>query len=445
MIERSNSSELTNKAIMKECRPTKVKTFATFLKNVEDGLLVDPAEHSTYLKPIKIMARVMAATRRFADLAHVSVSYDRNACKNVRKGELYFWRMAQMHSFPAEFLALETGQQIDKNSRLINFSPFYKHDEGILRCGGRLEYMDADYNFKHPIIGPPEEAISRRFIEHVHAKKGHLGLDTVRYDVRKCFLILRGVQVIRGVLKSCLVCKRFRAASREQKMSDLPPCRVQEAQVWENVMIDFAGPVFIFVHGIKVKGYIALFSCLGMRALHCCLVESLELHEFIRCFDVFANIRNLPKAVYSDNAQTFKASSNFLIELFRHWDLQQLESAMIGRGVEWHFNCDVSPHRYAAVERSVGLLKPILIKTIGKQSLQRSEFESVLQSATRSVNSRPYTTILCNVDLGDPLPITPQHFISGDLDLRALPNITLPEIKGKSPKSLNPFHQRQTV
>ena len=80
-----------------------------------------------------------------------------------------------------------------------------------------------------------------------------------------------------------------------------------------------------------------------------------------------------------------------------------------------------SPSR-GAVERIVWILKPILIKMIGKMTLTVKDFVVVLAKAERCINCRPYCSISSSSN--DPLPLTPQHFIIGDLSMQ-LPNLLM--------------------
>lgn len=422
--------------VNKELRPVKIQTFSLISKNVQDKRVLSPARYEYLDKSIGTLSQVFSAVAIFLRAIKKKCVFSVNAVDNRKSAENYFWRLDQLEMFPEEFVALEAGFNVSSNSKLKNFDPFFDRENQLIRAGGRLMHLDSSFEFKHPIIAPFEGAMTRRYIERAHKKVGHLGLDTVRNEIRKTIWCLKPTRSIKSALNACVVCKKYRAQSTAQKMGPLPSVRVKnEPTIWQNTMVDFAGPIFVREHGRCSKMYIALFTCLETRALHAELCENMELSEFVRVFDIFTNVRNSPARVYSDNAQTFKSTSKFLIDVFRQWNLEQLDVEMNIRGIEWIFNVDLSPHRFACVERQVGLVKPILIKTIGKAVVERTEFQALLQSAVRCVNARPYTTVTADQNLDDSLPLTPQHFINGDMEPKSIPQVQMPEIEGETPKA----------
>ena len=67
---------------------------------------------------------------------------------------LIFWiKHAQRESFKTEIEALLSEDDLNKNSKIRVLQPFMD-DKGILKAKGRIELMNIDQNWKHPIILP---------------------------------------------------------------------------------------------------------------------------------------------------------------------------------------------------------------------------------------------------------------------------------------------------
>ena len=71
-------------------------------------------------------------------------------------------------------------------------------------------------------------------------------------------------------------------------MADLPRFRVEEQSLFFNVVIDFAGPLYIRGEngGKSGKVYVALFACCTTRAIHLELVPDLSAGTLFCVYDV---------------------------------------------------------------------------------------------------------------------------------------------------------------
>ncbi|GFX42579.1 uncharacterized protein TNCV_261141 [Trichonephila clavipes] len=82
-------------------------------------------------------------------------------------------------------------------------------------------------------------------------------------------------------------------------MGDLPTHRVTPSRTFSVCGIDYAGPINILRYrgrGAKTtKGYIALFVCFVIKALHLELVSDLTSEAFIASLKRFCARRGAPK------------------------------------------------------------------------------------------------------------------------------------------------------
>ncbi|KRX73177.1 hypothetical protein T4E_7580, partial [Trichinella pseudospiralis] len=64
----------------------------------------------------------------------------------------------------------------------------------------------------------------------------------------------------------------------------LPEMRVEPVGPFVNVRVDFAGPLLIRSDGpnrLTQKGYVCVFSCMVVRAIHLELVSDMSIENFL--------------------------------------------------------------------------------------------------------------------------------------------------------------------
>ena len=89
----------------------------------------------------------------------------------------------------------------------------------------------------------------------------------------------------RTICKQCVVCKKAAARTGQQSMGQLPSSRVTPGSVFNNVGIDYAGPVITkrghTRHPILQKTYICEIVCMAAKAVHLEAVSDLTSEAFI--------------------------------------------------------------------------------------------------------------------------------------------------------------------
>ena len=126
------------------------------------------------------------------------------------------------------------------------------------------------------------------------------------------------------------------------------------------------------------------------------MVESLSLEDFILAFRRFVSRRSLPSIIYTDNARTYKAASATM-------------QARFGKEIVcWKNICPLSPNWGGWWERLVRTVKSALKKSLGKQSVPKTELSTLLPEIEACVNSRPLSYVS---DSG--VVLTPSHFLIG--------------------------------
>ena len=226
-------------------------------------------------------------------------------------------------------------------------------DSGILRCKGRMEHTELDYETKCPILLPKMHRLTELIIKDCHHRVKHLKLRATLAEVRAKYRIPRGRQLVKQIIHKCRICKRHDNKPFNSPITGaLPTFRVQEADPFSKVGVDFAGPLFIKTGAKTIdKAYIALFTCSVTRAVHLELVADMSVNSFLRSFRRFTARRGMPTLVYSDNAKTFKASADLMTQL-------KVNSEFLGllqsERIEWKFNLERTPWWGGGVLRTHG-------------------------------------------------------------------------------------------
>ena len=65
--------------------------------------------------------------------------------------KMKIFRLIQQEQFPEEIAALQTGKQLPRSSKLLQFDPFLD-ENGLLRAKGRISKSHLESETKHPIL-----------------------------------------------------------------------------------------------------------------------------------------------------------------------------------------------------------------------------------------------------------------------------------------------------
>lgn len=184
--------------------------------------------------------------------------------------------------------------------------------------------------------------------------------------------------------------------------------------------LDFFGPYHVAVGRRREKRWVALFTCMAVRAVHLEVAADLSTDACLVCLRNFCHLRGVPAMIRCDNGTNFTGAKN---ELDRHADFfnsDAIQRELAVKGVEWKFNCPGYPEAGGAWERLVQSVKRVLAVTLQEQAPRIETFRALLLEAANAVNSRPLTHL--QVDPGDPEPITPNHFLLGGPNVATAPN-----------------------
>lgn len=318
----------------------------------------------------------------------------------VRKdSEAYWTKVMQRESFPRE---LEFLQKLQDNETpdektiptLVKDLNLYLDSNSILRCKGRISKLNFySYNTLQPILLARTHQLTKMIVNNQHLRCKHLGVGSTLMQLRENgYWIPSGRQVVKDILKDCMVCKKLNCFSFDYpKLTNLPKERLHLVKPYFHTAIDYTSHLFVADDdGQLKKMYIVLYTCLGIRAVHLDVVPDLSLNSFLQSFKRFCNTYCIPSSIYTDNAKQFLASDNYV------------NQALVSDEFKDHLSIHCIKHKtipaYASwvggvYERQIKTMKQCLYKTVGRAKLNYFDLMTNLSDIQNAINSRPLTYV----------------------------------------------------
>ncbi|XP_053691297.1 uncharacterized protein LOC128739822 [Sabethes cyaneus] len=276
---------------------------------------------------------------------------------------------------------------------------------------GRLANAEElPFDKKYPVILSRSHEITQRLIQHYHEEFGHANSETVFNEMRQRFQIPNLRVEIQKVADKCIWCKVHKCLPRSPRMSPLPVDRVTpNRRPFNSVGIDYLGPVEVVVGRRKEKRWVAVFTCLAVRAVHLEVVHSLTTESCRMAITRFRNKFGAPSHIYSDNATCFQGANN---EMIRMASInQQCAESMASPSTAWHFNPPGTPHMGGIWERMVRSVKTAMRALDDGRKLTDEILATILAEAAEIINMRPLTYL--PQDSAETEALTPNHFLRG--------------------------------
>ena len=204
--------------------------------------------------------------------------------------------------------------------------------------------------------------------------------------------------------------------------------RVTPDIVFENVGIDYAGPIYVKYGYVRkptiVKAYICLFVSFSVQAVDLELVSDLTSDAFVAALRRFISRRGKPKLICSDNGSNFVGARKDLKEFCAFLKDHSLQH------IEWSCIPERAPNSGGLWESAVKSMK---------YHLKRKLTFAVFAQVEACLNSRLLVSIPCDSDGVEML--TPAHFLIGR-PLEALPD---PSFSYRPISLLRRWHLRQNM
>ncbi|XP_055615978.1 uncharacterized protein LOC129762031 [Toxorhynchites rutilus septentrionalis] len=336
----------------------------------------------------------------------------------LQAAERIVWKQVQSEEFHDEMVILkrnlelvsrEQHLQLPKCSRIINLSPCL--DEfGVMRSESRLESANfIQYDARFPIILPRGHHATNLLLDWYHRKYRHENGEIIVNEIRQRFSIARLRIEVWKAAKRCQWCRVFKAVPNAPRMAALPPARLMPfIRPFTCTGIDYFGPYLIEIGRSCVKRWVALFTCLTIRAVHLEPVTGLTTDSCKKAIRRFIARRGAPQEIFSDQGTNFIGASRELraeVEALNNG----LASTFTDTYTQWHFNPPASPHMGGCWERMVRAVKAAINCVPEARKLDEESFHTLLTEAESMINSRPLTYI--PLKNSEEESLTPNHFL----------------------------------
>ncbi|XP_036334502.1 uncharacterized protein LOC118745072 [Rhagoletis pomonella] len=262
------------------------------------------------------LTRVVAWMLRFCDNCQNSQRDKRGGPLTVYEleiAELSICRGVQKAAYPEEYNDLSRKSQLKSSSKLLMLSP-YMDDAGIIRMKGRIDNADAvPINTRRPIILPQAHHVTDLVVSYYHRKLKHQNEGTTIAEIRRKFWIPHARVSVRRAARECQFCKIKRAQPETPSMGPLPKDRLTPfVRPFSYEGLDYMGPFLVSIGRRQEKRWIALFTCLTIRAVHMEIARDLSTGTCLLCIRNFMSRRGTPLRIRSDNAKNFIGADNEL-------------------------------------------------------------------------------------------------------------------------------------
>lgn len=321
---------------------------------------------------------------------------------------------AQRRCFGEDYLNIKNHSD-PVDARFLQFAPFMDQD-GLIRVGGRLSFLDESEDVKHPIL-LMDDPFVRLLILDAHARGlHHLRVDIVQSKLREQFWIMRSRQIVKSVLSKCLICRKYSVQSTRVEEAPLPPNRIEiSLRPFKTVGVDYLGHFFVKLDASFQKVWIVIFCCSVTRAVYLDIVVDMTSYSFLGVLKRFIAAYGIPDTIVSDNALTFTKSNLCLKNLWRHFRGEEVQNLLGHQGIRWEFNAPRASWWGGQFERMVRVVKDCLRKTMKQQKLLILDFLTLTKEIEAAINCRPLSILPSDSD--EPVALTPGHFLASKIPL----------------------------
>lgn len=328
--------------------------------------------------------------------------------------EQSLWKLAQQEYYASEVeqLSEQSCTGISKTSKIHKLCPFL-NKFGILRMRSRLELSSyVPYEAKYPVILPQQSMITNLLADWFHRRYQHANRETIVNEMRQRYHIPKMRALVARASRNCMQCRVWKATPEPPVMAPLPKVRLTPfVRPFTFVGIDYFGPLLVKQGRSNVKRWVALFTCLSIRAVHLEVVHAMTTESCVLAIRRFVTRRGAPAEIFSDNGTNFHGANNRLKKQIAERN-QTLAAIFTNTNTKWSFNPPGAPHMGGAWERMVRSVKAA-IGTIAETNRKPDDetLETVIIEAEGVINSRPLTYI--PVESAEQESLTPNHFLLG--------------------------------
>jgi hypothetical protein len=393
--------------------PELKSTLPTVLATVTANSYVHRFERwSTYQRVIRVTAYIL----RLAQIIKTKRKYGTQplTATELQRASTLCTKLVQEQEFAPEISELTAGSM---PKRFQSLTPFLDKD-GLIRVGGRLTNAKLTPSARHPALLPQKGHFTELVCSYYHRLHFHAGPRATQAAILNKYWILSMRYAVRKSTRSCHRCRLLTAKPLQPLMASLPEQRVNPSRPFSSVGVDYAGPFVTKASHLKsaktYKGYLCIFVCMAVKAVHLEYVTDLSTEAFLAAYNRFTARRGLPSDVYSDNGTNFVGAARTLREVHAHLLTanEDIFTALAKQDTNWHFNPPSAPNFGGLWEAAVKSAKTLLHRTLGDSAFTYEEFSTFFCRIEAILNSRPLLEF--STDPTEALNmLTPGHFLTG--------------------------------
>ncbi|GBL73988.1 hypothetical protein AVEN_230912-1 [Araneus ventricosus] len=179
---------------------------------------------------LKTLLKVTAWDFRFVNnVGNINKSLNLYFTPDEIQNAEYFWiRYVQAEFYSAEISALRSNKQFQNSSEIKSLVP-YLDEDSLLRIAGRLLEAELCFGEKHPVILPQRCKFTELLVTRENERIGHCGVSATLTQLRKKYWIPKGRQLIKTMIRICLICKKYNAKLADQLSGQLPRDRISQS------------------------------------------------------------------------------------------------------------------------------------------------------------------------------------------------------------------------
>ncbi|XP_055589771.1 uncharacterized protein LOC129741962 [Uranotaenia lowii] len=287
----------------------------------------------------------------------------------------------------------------------------FMDENNVMRMSSRIGAAPkAAYETKYPVFLPKEHRVTYLLVHFYHRRFLHGNHETVVNELRQRFQIPHLRTLVKRVGKECQMCRIKKAVPKTPIMAPLPAVRLTPfIKPFTHTGIDYFGPQMVKQGRSLVKRWVALFTCLTIRAVHLEIVSGLSTQSCVMAIRRFIARRGSPATIYTDNGTNFLGANNLLKDQIKNAH-EGCASVFTNAQTRWYFNPPATPHMGGPWERMVRSVKTAMDAIADHPQHPSDEvLETVVLEAESIVNSRPLTYV--PLDAAESEALTPNHFL----------------------------------
>lgn len=235
-----------------------------------------------------------------------------------------------------------------------------------------------------PVL-PCKSWMSTLLAQEAHSAN-HEEIEGTLLRMRRKAWVIKGRKLAQKIVDGCATCRKAKARSCQQIMSDLPFGRITLANPFEYTTVHLFGPYEVkddVRKKVTLKVWGTVFCCMASRTMQTDLVSDQSAESFLFACQRFTARRGHPRKPWLDRGKNFVGVERSM-----------LENEASNQGTEWSWKIHPadSPHRNGAAEATeaaVRTVKQALHNLGGNGVFTWGEFQTFLYMASNLANERP--------------------------------------------------------